>query len=252
MAQSVERRLGKAEVTGPIPVSSLQKNPGKSKFDLSGFFIECLYKKTKSIFLLYLFYHTKIHQTKSPQFRKHPVIFIPFLAHNTFMNKLKRYTILGILFVIITGTLSHFVYEWSGNNFILGFFFPVNESTWEHMKLCFFPMLVYSFFMNKRLKDDYPCVTSALLFGILLGTFFIPVLFYTYSGILGQNYVPLDIATFILSVLLAFIAVYRLSLSCVLDSFLLCLKILVFLMTVCFLVFTYHPPGIGLFAVPVM
>ncbi|MDD7025196.1 MAG: DUF6512 family protein, partial [Oscillospiraceae bacterium] len=58
------------------------------------------------------------------------------------MNKLKCYTITGILFVIITGTISHFVYEWSQNNFILGLFFPVNESTWEHMKLLFFPMLI--------------------------------------------------------------------------------------------------------------
>lgn len=166
------------------------------------------------------------------------------------MNQLKCYTILGILFVIITGTLSHFVYEWSGYNFILGFFFPVNESTWEHMKLCFFPMLLYFFFMNKKLKGDYPCVTSALLFGILLGTFLIPMIFYTYSGILGQNYVSLDIATFILSVLLAFITVNRFTSSCVLDSFLPLLITLVLFTTVCFLIFTYHPPGIGLFTVP--
>ena len=166
------------------------------------------------------------------------------------MNKLKHYTILGILFVIIAGALSHFVYEWSGNNFILGFFFPVNESTWEHMKLCFFPMLLYSCFMNRKLKDDYPCVTSSLLFGVLLGTFLIPIIFYTYSGILGHNYIFFDIATFIISVLLAFIAVYRLSLSCVLDSFLFWLATLVFLTAICFLVFTYYPPCIGLFAVP--
>lgn len=166
------------------------------------------------------------------------------------MNKLKHYTILGILFVIIAGTLSHFVYEWSGNNFILGFFFPVNESTWEHMKLCFFPMLLYSCFMNRKLKGDYPCVTSSLLFGVLLGTFLIPIIFYTYSGILGQNYIFFDIAIFIISVLLAFIAVYRLSLSCVLDSFLFWLATLAFLTAICFLVFTYYPPCIGLFAVP--
>ena len=118
------------------------------------------------------------------------------------------------------------------------------------MKLCFFPMLLYSCFMNRKLKDDYPCVTSSLLFGVLLGTFLIPIIFYTYSGILGQNYIFFDIATFIISVLLAFIAVYRLSLSCVLDSFLFWLATLVFLTAICFLVFTYYPPCIGLFAVP--
>lgn len=166
------------------------------------------------------------------------------------MNILKHYTILGIIFVIIAGTLSHFVYEWSGQNFILGYIFPVNESTWEHMKLCFFPMLIYSLFMSKRLIDDYPCVTSALLFGTLFGTFLIPVIFYTYSGILGQNYAPLDIAVYIVSVILAFCTVYRITLSCQMHSFIFGLKLTTLFMSGCFFVFTYSPPNIGIFLVP--
>lgn len=166
------------------------------------------------------------------------------------MNKLNQYIITGIIFVIITGTVSHFVYEWSGKNFILGFFFPVNESTWEHMKLCFFPMLIYSLFMNKSLKENYPCITSSLLFGILLGTFLIPVIFYTYSGTLGQTFLPLDIATFILSVILAFIAVYRLTLSCKFDSYEYLLKLSVLAVAVCFFVFTLFPPDMGIFIEP--
>lgn len=151
---------------------------------------------------------------------------------------------------MITGTLSHFVYGMSGNNFILGFFFPINESTWEHMKLCFFPMLVYSFYMNAKLRQAYPCVTSSLPFGILLGTFLIPVIFYTYSGILGRNFLPLDIATFIVSVLLAFAAVYRFSLSCRLFPYTHLLKLLIIVVTVCFIIFTYLPPQIGIFMDP--
>ena len=166
------------------------------------------------------------------------------------MSKLKYYTLAVTIFVIITGSLAHFVYEWSGKNFILGLFFPVSESTWEHMKLCFFPMLIYSLFMNKRLKDDYPCVTTALLSGILLGTFFIPVIFYTYSGILGRNYVPLDIAVFVISVIIAFWAVYKLTLSCKIISCTFLLKLFVLVIAVCFLVFTYLPPDIGLFIAP--
>ena len=166
------------------------------------------------------------------------------------MNKRKYYTIFGALFVIIIGTISHFIYEWSGNNFILGLFFPVNESTWEHMKLCFFPMLLYSLFMRRRLKGEYPCVTSALLFGTLLGTFLIPVIFYTYTGILGKNYLPLDIATFILSVILAFAAIYRLTLSCKMHCFTFWLFLSVAAMAACFFIFTYNPPNIGLFISP--
>ncbi len=35
-------------------------------------------------------------------------------------------------------------------------FSAVNESTWEHMKLAFFPMLLFSFAANLFLKKDYP------------------------------------------------------------------------------------------------
>lgn len=166
------------------------------------------------------------------------------------MNTLKRYTIKGIIFVLITGTISHFIYEWSGNNFILGFFFPVNESVWEHMKLCFFPMLLYSFYMNRQISQSYPCLTSGLFFGILLSIFLIPVIFYTYTGVLGKNYPVLDIGTFIISVLIAFYAVYRLALSCKLEPCKKALKILVLVTAVCFLVFTYYPLKLGIFRVP--
>lgn len=110
---------------------------------------------------------------------------IPFLAYADFevitMEQLKKYTITGTFFVLITGTLSHFIYEWSGNNFIVGFFCPVNESTWEHMKLVFFPMFLFSIFMFKRLKGIYPCILQSSSLGILIGTFLVPVLFYTYA-----------------------------------------------------------------------
>ena len=165
-------------------------------------------------------------------------------------KKLRCYMIFGIIFTIAVGSLMHYAYEWSGNSFIIGLIAPVNESTWEHMKLCFFPMLLYSFYMNRKMKEDNPCITSSLLFGILLGTFLIPVIFYTYSGIIGKNYIFLDIATFIISILLAFISVYRLTLSCKISSFSFGLKICVLFVAVCFLIFTYYPPDIGIFMNP--
>ena len=46
------------------------------------------------------------------------------------------------LFVAIVGTLWHFVHNLTGENRFVGYFFPINESTWEHMKLVYFPMLL--------------------------------------------------------------------------------------------------------------
>ena len=67
------------------------------------------------------------------------------------MNSLKRDLLKGIFFVLAAGSLAHFIYEWSGYSTAAGLFFPVNESTWEHMKLCFFPMLGYSFYLYFKL-----------------------------------------------------------------------------------------------------
>lgn len=169
---------------------------------------------------------------------------------NKSANKLKSYTILGVIFVLITGTLAHFVYDWSGRQFLLGLFFPVSESTWEHMKLVFFPMSLYAWYMNKKLSPLYPCIGSSLLLGILAGTFLIPVFFYTYSGVLGRNITFLDILTFVVSVLAGFAVTYRLTLSCRLSSCLKLWKILVLLTAAAFFLFTYLPPSLGIFNIP--
>ena len=56
------------------------------------------------------------------------------------MHSSKRVMILAAIVVFVLGTLAHFVYDWSGQNSFIGLLTPVNESTWEHMKLLFFPM----------------------------------------------------------------------------------------------------------------
>ena len=166
------------------------------------------------------------------------------------MKHLKRYTIIGIIFVLVTGTLSHFLYDWLGNNTIVGLFTPVNESVWEHMKLLFFPMLLYSIFIIFKFRKTYPCIISSLCFGILTGTLLIPVFFYGYISVLGEDIFILDIGSFILSIIIAFWLSYKLSIACKLDPFPVLLCCLVVILFFCFLLFTYHPPKALIFEDP--
>lgn len=166
------------------------------------------------------------------------------------MKHLRRYTIIGIIFVLITGTLAHFLYNWTGNNHIVGFFTPINESIWEHMKLLFFPMLLYSLIMILKFHRKYSCITSTLCFGILVGAFLIPLFYYAYTSILSKNIFILDISTFILSIVIAFWLSYKLTLSCRLESYTSLLCILVCILFACFLTFTYHPPDTIIFQDP--
>ncbi|MDE6432759.1 MAG: hypothetical protein K2L07_00845 [Lachnospiraceae bacterium] len=166
------------------------------------------------------------------------------------MKHLKSYTMIGIIFVLITGTLAHFLYDWSGNNYIVGLFTPINESIWEHMKLIFFPMLMYSLFIIFKFKETYPCITSALCFGILAGTLLIPLFFYAYTSVLGKDLFILDIGIFILSIIIAFWLSYKLTLSYRLEPYTLLLCLLVCVLFICFILFTYHPPSARIFQVP--
>ena len=57
-------------------------------------------------------------------------------------NIVKIFAIIAFIITSILGVLLHFAYDFSGHNIIIGLFTPVNESTWEHLKLLFFPALI--------------------------------------------------------------------------------------------------------------
>lgn len=166
------------------------------------------------------------------------------------MKSLKYFCTIGAILTIILGVISHFVYEWSGNNFLVGLFFPVNESTWEHMKLLFFPMLAYTLIAGKRIEEQYHCVYNAMFTGILVGLVMIPVLFYTYTGILGFNADWLNIALYVVSVLAAYYVVYRAAKKCT-EKESKTLRYVMYGLILAFMIFTVYPPNLGIFISPV-
>ena len=62
----------------------------------------------------------------------------------------------GFVFTSAAGTLLHFVYEWSSQSILFAPFSAVNESIWEHMKLLFFPMLIFAFAESHYIGRQYP------------------------------------------------------------------------------------------------
>jgi len=166
------------------------------------------------------------------------------------MNSLKRFCIIGAIFTVILGTISHFVYDWTGGNFLAGLFFPVNESTWEHMKLLFFPMFIYTLIAGKWMEEEYPCIYNAMFTGILVGLVLIPTIFYTYTGVLGFTVDWLNIALYVISVLAAYYVVYRVAQKCTgKDSKV--LRYVMYALVLAFMIFSVYPPSLGLFVSPV-
>lgn len=115
-------------------------------------------------------------------------------------NKLLIWQIVAILFSILAGILLHFAYDWSGNNIIVGHFSAVNESTWEHLKLAFMPMLLFTIVESFFIKSNSYLQGKAL--GIATSLIFIVTFFYTYTGILGYGNSIVNIGSFIVAIIL--------------------------------------------------
>ena len=150
----------------------------------------------------------------------------------------------------VLGTLLHFLYDLTGESAFAAAFCAVNESTFEHMKLFFWPTFVFavvqSFFF--RGYGSFWCVK---LREILLGLVLIPTLFYTYNGVIGKSPDLVNIAIFFISAAIAYIyGARRLGREDVvckaerLSFFILCVIALLFV------VFTFYTPHIDLFKDP--
>ena len=124
-------------------------------------------------------------------------------------GRVARWQLGGFLFVCAAGTALHFLYQWSGESVAAAPFAAVNESVWEHMKLLFWPMLLWAGAERAVLGGYSRGFWPAKALGTLLGLALIPALYYTYTGALGVSVMWVDIAIFFVAAAAAFLAETR-------------------------------------------
>ena len=157
----------------------------------------------------------------------------------------------GFAISTLIGTLLHFLYDWTGGSCLAAPFSGVNESTWEHMKLLYWPLILFAVIQHFFCRDEknYWCIKLA---ATALGLLLIPVLFYTYNGMFGKSPDYVNIAIFYIAAAAAFLlewwAFRKVFLKCKHPQ--LALGVLLFI-GVLFVVFTFNTPNIPLFRDPV-
>lgn len=156
----------------------------------------------------------------------------------------------GMTAVAVLGTLLHFLYDWTGSAAVAPFS-AVNESTWEHMKLFFYPAALYAVVQCFFFRKEYPDFWCVKLLGILTGLLLIPVLFYTLNGAFGKTPDWVNITIFFISLIFAFLLEWRLFVSPPMRCAPIVAIIVLVGLCVAFVAFTYLPPHIPLFLDPV-
>ena len=165
-------------------------------------------------------------------------------------SSILKFEIISAIFMLVVGTLLHFTFGWSNNNPLIGTFSAVNESTWEHLKLLFFPMLLTTILGYFLIGKNYSNFLCARLLGILTAILLTISFFYTYTGIIGTNFAFIDISIFFIAVILGELVSYKILLSnfhC--NQYV--AGLLIFALLISFITFTYFTPKIGLFKDPV-
>ncbi len=160
--------------------------------------------------------------------------------------KLEKANILKFLFISILGTLLHFTYDWSGGNFVVGLFSAQNESTWEHLKLLFFPMLfltIIQYFFNLDITEDF---IQKRTISIISGLAFIVVVFYTTWGISGKLIDWWNISIYFLAVIFSlWLEGKNLGITKRMTTF--TSVAILFVLLYGFVIFSINAPAIGIF-----
>lgn len=165
-------------------------------------------------------------------------------------KKIRNYQIISAIFTFALGTLLHFTYKLSGENQFVAIFSAINESTWEHLKLLFFPMLLTTIIGFFYLGKEFPNFLCSKTIGILVALVFTIIFFYTYTGVLGKNIAAIDIASFFVATILGEFVAYVHIVNKFKCNNVKAILILI-LIFICFIIFTFSTPKIGIFKDPV-
>jgi len=151
--------------------------------------------------------------------------------------------------IMIAGSALHFIYELSDFNGFAALFGSVNESTWEHLKLFFWPGLIYTLVQHAFVKDYANNYWWGKGLAVLATPIGVMVSFYLYLGIVlplyGEGTLWGAIATGAAGVLLGNIVAYKiLTAPQKKGRFSLYGKIIIVVTALVFLLLTYFPPRI--------
>ena len=157
-----------------------------------------------------------------------------------------------MLFISLLGSVLHFTFEWSGYNPIVGAFSAVNESVWEHLKLGFWPAILWAIIEHRQIKkeaNNFFVAKTVVAYAI---TATIPAIFYSYTLFTGESIFVIDILSFIVAVIIGQYLSYRLLIHKQLSDKMEKLALVaLLLLAAAFIVFTFTPPHLPPFQDPI-
>ena len=163
-------------------------------------------------------------------------------------QKILRSCALGSFIIILLGVLLHNAYFWTRPLQLLAILSPVNESVWEHLKMAFWAVIVFSLIEYPVLWGSVTNYLFAKAVGVSLMIACILIVFYSYTAYTGKSILWVDIGSFVLGAILCQWTCWKLYRTNPLSRSLQ-IGALVYLIILAslFAAFTYFPPELEIF-----
>lgn len=162
---------------------------------------------------------------------------------------LYRLELTGAAIMIFVGSVMHFAFAWVGYWPPFALIAAVNESIWEHLKLAFWPGVMWALLMPLPPNLSRSVVMSAKGISLAITAILIVVVFTSYTAILGHNLLFMDIGTFVVAIFAGqMVSAFLIARSRDLETFILWPGFAILaLQLLAYSVLTYFPPDHWLF-----
>ena len=125
---------------------------------------------------------------------------------NSSNYNISYFAITAIPIIIIFTILFHFAFEFLGSPKILIPFFPINESIFEHLKLCVYPTIITwiigAFSLAKKNEIDMSKWIISMTFSIITNLINVLSLYYIGTGAFNIHSMIFDISTIVIGTIL--------------------------------------------------
>lgn len=108
-----------------------------------------------------------------------------------------RRSIIDLLLLVVIGSAWHFLYAIFGRPWTLGWFVPINESVWEHLKLGYGATLMLLPYDLLRSWHDQPFSVLGRALGIIVLDVIVVIGFYAYTSVTEHSILPVDIGLYV-------------------------------------------------------
>lgn len=163
-------------------------------------------------------------------------------------NKVLKWQIIGFVFISLVGSFFHFLFELSGYWVPIGAIAAVNESVWEHLKLAYYPVIIFACIESRYIKNEAHNFFVAKAVTAYIIPTIIVIVFYSYTALTRESILAIDLLTFYSSVLIGQIFSYKILCKNQLSKlYTYGALVAIILLGVLFVLFTYFPPHLPIF-----